>query len=291
MNAESELTQESLLNAVLRPSNPWLPELTKSAVQNGWDGLHRHYGIQQGSYSTSAVLGFGSGDFRIPDLLPIPCSYGKFSISIEILTEAAAKHFASEQYRFVRMSDVVNDELVAEIRKALDVVAWIPELYMTSSRLTRVIHLLKSNEGDCDISFSDPRLPFSIFVSMPNKGAINALLRLAEAIIHESMHLQLSLLETIAPISASSATVYYSPWKQTTRSASGVLHALYVFTVIDSWLEALPASAHEYSKLRRDEIAVQISEIRDFAHAELTGFGAALRDYLFSKHQHRQTSE
>lgn len=60
-----------------------------------------------------------------------------------------------------------------------------------------------------------------------------SVLRVAENLIHETMHLQLTLFESLCPlVDTESAWSVYSPWKHQERPAQGVLHGLYVFCVL-----------------------------------------------------------
>ncbi len=241
-------------------------------------------GISQASYSTTRVMRRDPTSPSADVPAPIPIGGSKFYGAIEILAADVQAHFRSKDYRFPVARDVAENGLAEDLSRALELVALVPSLYSSVCQLIRCVHLLQSNAEDCDISFSDPGLPFSIFVSVPGRDSCSASFRLAEAIIHESMHLQLSLLERITPIAHSQTSKYYSPWKRSNRDASGVLHALYVFTAIAAWLERLPLSANNYSSVRRDEIVMQVAEITPFESAELTEVGDALRRYLFSQH-------
>ena len=58
--------------------------------------------------------------------------------------------------------------------------------------------------------------------------------RVAEALVHEAMHLQLSLLERRIELVESDRTkaVAFSPWRNSERDVQGVIHALYVFVIV-----------------------------------------------------------
>ena len=96
------------------------------------------------------------------------------------------------------------------------------------------------------------------------------MLRVAESLVHEAMHLQLTLIEQATPLVHPSDESYFSPWKGTHRSPQGVLHALYVFRVIDQCLERLLAlsgwslSSADHMRHRRHEIASQVHGIKAF---------------------------
>ena len=129
---------------------------------------------------------------------------------------------------------------------------------------------MQAPDDDYDVSHSDPQVPFSIFVSVPQARRPHDALRVVESIVHEAMHLQLTLLEQTLPLVHPSDHTYFSPWKGTYRSPQGVLHALYVFRVIDRFLEQLQAfpvwsaADADYIHTRRDDIARQIGEIETF---------------------------
>ena len=62
-----------------------------------------------------------------------------------------------------------------------------------------------------------------------------------EAILHEAMHLQLSLIERYIPLieSTGETKLYYSPWRNEARPARGVLHGLFVFRAIYEFFSIL----------------------------------------------------
>jgi HEXXH motif-containing protein len=99
------------------------------------------------------------------------------------------------------------------------------------------IYSLKAPDDSFDISHSEPRWPTRIFVSFP-VSSIVAELRVAEAIVHEAMHLNLTFLEGRARLVAR-PRMLYSPWKAEARPASGVVHGLYVFACIYSFFRYL----------------------------------------------------
>lgn len=284
MNPSDERCKQAIVATAHCPTEPWFPELTELLVDTGWQTLSDDLNLSPTTYSTTSVMQRKKVAQSKDMLVPVPIGGGKFFGAIEFLADDVQIHFRSHEYRFPIAHEVVEGRLADVLDQALEHIALVPSLYASSNQLVSCIHLLKSNVDECDISFSDPTLPFSIFVSVPTINSSHATLRVAEAVIHESMHLQLSLLEKITPIVFSQASKYYSPWKRSYRNASGVLHALYVFTVIDAWLQRLPSFAGAYSKSRREEIAMQVKEISTFECAKLPEVGDSLRKYLFSQH-------
>ena len=283
MNATNEHLQEEILATLARPTAPWFPELTSLLVSSGWEVLSNESGISSATYSTAGVMRCDpsvKGKLLSVDM-PVP---SESHPSLEFIADDLRTHFKPKEFRFFDIYEVAENGTNQTLRTAFEWIATLPSLYGSVVQPVKSIHILESTVEGYDISFSDPSIAFSIFVSVPNENSSYASLRMAEAIIHESMHLQLSLLETQLPLAISQAAKYFSPWKKGQRSASGVLHALYVFTVIDAWLRQLPASVNTYSVIRRREIARQVAEIVPICFAELTKGGEELRKYLLSQH-------
>lgn len=148
----------------------------------------------------------------------------------------------------------------AQIQDAAEVLEIVNTLADTVGCLTRSIHLLRA-PIDHDISHSSPHLPFSVFVSIPEPTERDASLRIAESLVHESMHLQLTLLDSVEPLVSTSGTSGYSPWKQEIRPVEGLLHGIYVFAVIHQALGVLadlqPAN-QPYCVKRRNAIRAEV---------------------------------
>ncbi len=131
-------------------------------------------------------------------------------------------------------------------------------------------HLVLPPEDSYDVSFSDPNVPFSIFISAPKQSSRTSVLRVAENIVHEAMHLQLTLFETVHPlIDSTSDWSMYSPWKKQSRPAQGILHGLYVFAILRwLWSQTLMQSTNpedrEFAQRRILEIEEEIDAVRDF---------------------------
>ena len=81
-----------------------------------------------------------------------------------------------------------------------------------------------------------------MFLSVPGYGTHARIERVTEALVHETMHIQLSLLERRLPLVEPDRpeSVAFSPWRNSERNVQGVLHALHVFvTVRRLWQRAV----------------------------------------------------
>jgi HEXXH motif-containing protein len=140
-----------------------------------------------------------------------------------------------------------------------DLIRVVPELLSVIYRCAYEIILLRTFDDAYDVSHSDPRWATRIFVSVPKLSA-TAHLRVAEAVVHEAMHLNLTFLERYAPLTQTSRTLY-SPWKAEPRPASGVLHGIYVFGCIHSFFERLRRQ-HALDHRARSHIVKRLADIR-----------------------------
>lgn len=122
---------------------------------------------------------------------------------------------------------------VTKVAAALDILGYVPECLHCVTTLATRIQVLKQEQADYDTSYSHPDIPFSIFVSVCEDDSVLSSLRVAESILHESMHLKLTLIERHLPlVEASSNVTHYSPWRDEQRPLRGVLHGIFVFSSI-----------------------------------------------------------
>jgi HEXXH motif-containing protein len=170
------------------------------------------------------------------------------------------------------------DELIAnqaaeKLHAAWQILASVPSVLASMQALVKTIQVVHSPDLEIDISYSHPDIPFSVFVSVGEDTSLISSLRVAESILHEAMHLQLTLLEAQLPlVQPDSQATFYSPWRMEARPVRGVLHGLYVFRVIHDFYESLPAPplATEWAPFVANRLATIRKEL-----AEITSFGTA----------------
>ena len=277
--------------ALRDPDTPlWLPDLSVALADTAWRKLDQGLRLTRASYGTARVLRRDPGASRqvvISLDIPSPAEARGNAIPIELLPQNLALEYAGPEVRFFEAEEILGLGVAARVREALEILGAVPTVLPTVCSLIRSLHLIDPADDEVDVSFSEPGLPFSAFVSVPGPGAIAGGLRIAEALLHEAMHLNLTLVEAIVPLVMPTERAYFSPWRNEYRTAQGVLHALYVFRVIDAFLgEASYESpdlgpSHSHARERRATIARQIREIQDFRNCvDLTPDGAAFVDRL-----------
>jgi hypothetical protein len=269
---------------------PWPDRFPVSLSEWGRDSMLRPIGLDLETYGTARMMGGGAdGPREVVASLDVPRGGRIGRVLVEVLPRESVKALADVGLRFAKPDVVCSDGVLRTLRTAVDrYLVRMPGLSASVASLARCLHVLQVDDDDYDTSHSDPELPFSIFISVPDWRRPAAPLRVAESLVHETMHLQLSLVERARPLFAPSvpATRSYSPWRGTDRDASGVLHALYVFRVIERFWSAVAEETAEpttvrFASSRREQIESQIREVTDFRLCPtLTPAGKALVDLL-----------
>lgn len=270
--------------------DPWFSELTEVLTIHEWSRLWRTIGLSPTNYGTLRIL---SCSASAPRLKVREIDVSSFSraqpMVVEMLSPKWTKCYREAGVDFYSSREIRNGQILQSIGDALRVISEIPNLMNTIGVLVRSLHVIKPPDAEHDVSFSEPQIPFTIFVSVTPGRYGNEILRLAEAIVHEAMHLQLSLIEKSVVLCVPSQKKFFSPWRKEYRTAQGVLHGLYVFTVINKFLRELSSTQDlsdntlSYLALRRAEITSQLDTIQGFQKCtDLTVTGSFLVDKLLS---------
>jgi HEXXH motif-containing protein len=267
----SSLLSDQILRALHAGGQLWYPELAPSLIE-AFEDEYRQEGWSRERYGTWRWMVSDVGAARL-ELGVV--DVGSHEWIVEALPPEASRDIPP-------LGETPAPDAAARIQGAVERVS-VDGLAESLGWIARSCHLLAAEPG-YDVSHSNPELPLSVFFSLPEMEERHAELRVAESIIHEAMHLQLTFIESSVPLVKSTARTVFSPWKQTERPVAGVLHGLYVFAVIHEVLLALAAEdaeAHEYAETRCPEIAREIHTVGD-ARESLTPEGLLLWDELTS---------
>jgi HEXXH motif-containing protein len=249
----------------------WLPALTAGLADRGWEDLYHDTGLTPSEYGTERVLACDhNAPCQIVSVIPTALSYrdSAQAFQIELLGSDIARRYEEAGVKFYSEGEIDRERMTERVVEAVAIIKSIPTLFTTVAELVRSVHLLDAGNDDYDISFSKPQLPFSIFISVPRSDSLISAVRVAESIVHEAMHLQLTLIEHVVPLVQYTGLKYYSPWKGMNRSPRGVLHALYVFRVIDLFLGELMLSPFVVDGVglhlqdRRAQISNEIEQVK-----------------------------
>ena len=175
------------------------------------------------------------------------------------------------------------------IQKAYRYFDEVPSLRQTVDQLVHCIHILEAEGELFDVSHSDPEVPLSVFISVPKQQVPNAALRVCESILHESMHLQLTLLEYKVTLVSHCRSTLRSPWRSELRPPRALLHGIYVFSSILDFFRLLEprlsnSDALYYVHRRRSEIVAELRSARaNLRSTDLTDPGNLLYEFLAAR--------
>jgi HEXXH motif-containing protein len=216
-------------------------------------------------------------------VLPCDCD-SPLSARVAVLDEDTIAEFKHRDLHVLALPR--SDCLAGILGRAADFIGAAPELESVVRRCVHEIILLQSPDNAYDISHSEPRWATRIFISIPAPSTVGEL-RVAEAIVHEAMHLNLTFFERNMQLVAR-PKLLPSPWKTELRPASGVLHGLYVFVCIYRFFEhvsqqvPLDDQGHCHVEKRFAEIWAEIDSIDRSALLDcLTPDGVSLAKDLF----------
>lgn len=272
----------------LRPSNLWDCETTTLLVRREWKILRTRFSWNPDNYSTAGYI------LNTPTFVASKKPISTWANGNQIYLEAPSPNELNSFYIENNLSPVSKDEqhlvtAVGKLDDALKILDSVPSVVDCISQLVRVIGILKASSLEEDVSYSHPEIPFSIFVSICDKPSFDASARVAESILHEAMHLRLSLIQKEVKLLASGRrdrAQCFSPWRQEERPANGVLHGIFVFRAILDFFQRLSSKDHgdqiaDYSDRRIKEISSQLAQVRDFCKSPaLTATGAELARQL-----------
>ena len=196
------------------------------------------------------------------------------AMSVELLPSSLAERWQSIGLRFATENDMSDMRFMETLAKSLDLIRLVRPLHGTVAGMCRSLHVLLASCRHLDISYSDPSLPFSIFVSCPPVTEENRVERLAENVIHEALHLQLSLVERVEPLIIDGAEheLVFSPWKEGERTMRGLLHAVYVFGNLRCfWKRVAPNCPNSsiFAENRIETINQEMSSVRHLLDSPL----------------------
>jgi len=228
-----------------------------------WMRIEHAVGLSRETYGTGRhARGDRSAQRRVLGVIPTPPECGRSgTIVIEELDPGIAAPYRAMGLEFATAEDVIRIKALPRLLAALDAVAALPDLAAALGGVLAAVHILKPPGADYDVSHSDPEVPFSAFVGVqPEPGPLDRL-RLAEELVHECMHLQLTLHEAQHPLVHGNGELHQSPWMGCHRPTQGLLHGFFVFSALDTFLARL----YETRRLNSTETAHVEARRREIA--------------------------
>lgn len=258
--------EKHIENYLKNPYPLWNTELAKLLVEHKWKELSLT-NTSKNPYKYSIVSCINNG-VRLKEA-SIPLYEYDDRIKLVLPSVIPEPFFEAHGLELAVIDKSSNTE-IAKVKNAFAVLKQVPEVYTFINTIVKSIQILKAEDSETDISYSHPIVPFSIFFSLCEEDSLISDLRVTESILHEAMHLMLTLIENRVPlIEANTKEIYFSPWREEERPIRGVLHGLFVFKAIKDFYTILLKEPFEkevylYLSKRISEIEKEFSILKSF---------------------------
>jgi HEXXH motif-containing protein len=185
--------------------------------------------------------------------------------------------------------ELLASQASAKLQAAWHLLASVPTVQAGMRALIKTIHVLRSPDPEIDISYSHPTVPFSVFVTVGEDCSTISSLRVVESLLHEAMHLKLTLIEQeVALVQPTSQSLFYSPWRDELRPVRGVLHGIFVFAAVREFYQQIrqhvgASPAATFVTDRIESITQELELVCNFTETpDLTDAGQVLACSLLS---------
>ncbi len=277
------MNQVLIHNFISVPFPLWEIDVTEIIVQRKWLELDGRKIIPL-NYSLCGLLAEAEQVPPNPQRVPIQSSsFIGPQVEYFCTSKAVSAFFKNHGLNPSSSLEITRNLALEKLRCALLQLYRVDLLKLFIGSVVKSIHVLNQDDPDIDVSFSHPVLPFSIFLTVCQENDAVSQLRVAESILHEAMHLKLSLLEEYVPMIIHGSTeLYFSPWRSELRPAAGILHGIFVFRAVYDFyckLQMLSISRQEaeYILSRKCQIEAEFCEVEGFSRCSgLTEAGANL---------------
>ncbi len=276
--------EKSIYGFITDPFPLWECIATKLLVDRKWQQLKAE-GLSEQTYHTTWFLR-EDGNSSERNVSSQQSFIATLDVVLELPSPKLSPFYQSHGLEPLSQSEIEESASIEKLRVAFEMLRNVPEAYDCIGLLVKCIQVLKQPDPEIDISYSHPDIPFTIFVTVCQDAGPTESLRVAESILHEAMHLKLSLIEEILPlIKPNAAGRYFSPWRDEPRPAKGVLHGLFVFRAVLEYLEELgrrsDANLNSHSQFRIFDIKEELNKLESFLFCpDLTSRGTLLTKNL-----------
>lgn len=290
----SELARQ-IREALVDPGlPPWFPGLTAQLTDARWNTLEHVMRLRHEDYGTlRAVKADPTSPREVERVLEVVTERSdqqrkRARVLVESLSDETLTSLFGCEAASCAIDEPAESPAIDRLAAAFSVLNYVPDAAESVATLVRTVHALVTKDDAYDVSFSDPRAPFSVFVSVPRQNEPETTLRVAESILHEAMHLQLTMIDLFVPLIQRPRRRYYSPWRKEERPVEGIVHAAYVFDAIYQFLaltlpQAKCESLERYILGRMRQIHSEFNEIRAFTNCPaLTDIGASFVSRMFA---------
>ena len=265
----------------------WLPGAAHLLTQSADKRLLRPRGLSLETYGTHRFFS-KSAEVCRQEVCSTSVSPNR-SVLIEHIPTSTFQRYAHIGLNQASVSQISASAIPDTLSRAYEYLDLVPSLRETVNQLVLCVHILRPHTASFDISHSDPALPFSVFLSVPRASLPNAALRACESLVHEAMHLQLTLLEHNTLYVFHDNPIRPSPWRPDLRPPRAILHGVYVFSVLHEFFNLLSSTLCRSDELRyvnrrRTQISTELQAALHWLQpGDLTDVGNHLRQFLTAR--------
>ena len=262
---------ENVSEYIHNPYPLWEYELTNKLVSHQWDKLNALGVINLADYTIPRCI-YPDSIVSVKKI-PVIGASGSSGIVFQELPDFDSLQSFYEEHGLepASESEEISNGSLAKLQSAIGVFDLLEPVKNCISTLVKSIQVLKQVDIEIDTSYSHPKIPFSVFVSVCEDDSILSNLRVAESILHEAMHLKLTLIESVVElVKPDTGNFFYSPWREEKRPAQGILHGLFVFTAIREFYLGIANLYQDnikvvrFLKFRIEDINNEIRTLKDF---------------------------
>jgi hypothetical protein len=270
--------EKCLISFFSQPLRLWDGKLTDLLISAVWEKV----AYTADSYNTVNAL-FNAANYSVPHEHVNPVC-GVETVGLEYFPSGYLTSFYHEHdLTPIPHGSITTLSAVTKLEMAFHTLSNVPDACKDTALLIRRIQLLHTEDDEIDTSYSHPEIPFTIFVSLCSENSGVADLRLAESILHEAMHLKLTLIEQHLQLFApDTSCTFYSPWRDEQRPVRGVLHGVFVFKAVYDFYERIKLkltdeNSLDYIYFRQSDILEEFAKLNNFPKSTgLTAYGATL---------------
>ena len=190
------------------------------------------------------------------------------AMSVELLPSSLTERWQSIGLRFATASDISDMRFMETLAKSLDLIQLVRRYMQPLSACADRCMSCWLRAGIWTLVTVIRLYPSRFSCHVRQITEKNRVERLAENVIHEALHLQLSLVERVEPliIDGAEQEQVFSPWKEGERTMRGLLHAVYVFGNLRYFWKRVAANCPNSSTFAENRIETINQEMSSVRH-------------------------
>lgn len=154
---------ERVREALTDDGPPWLPAVGRDLASECWASLESMTGLNAETYGTRRMLARHPREDRIDiAALQLPPPFRRSRpVLVESLPSLSAREYVELDLSFAPAHVASSETVLGPLRGAIDQLAGVTNLAEVVGGVLSTVHVLVPEGEEFDVSYSDPKLPFS----------------------------------------------------------------------------------------------------------------------------------